>query len=716
MMSLDTETTGRDLHHGAKPFIIISSDEEGKVTSWEWHVDPLTREPVIPEGDLDEVAGYLFGLRPIVNHELVFQNAKFDFAVLDTINFWGQGIVPSAANVWPDVNDTIVAGHLLYSNRPHNLTDMVLEMVGQDIEPWELRVKAAVTEARKFAKQHLPGWMIAREGLPCMPSVKASANKKEDKLWKNDMWLPRAVASKLGDREPDPDCEHVWDGDKCRRCRGHRWWVVTREYAETDAVSTLLLWKFQRRELERRKLWEIYLERMKVIPIAYEMEKNGVTVNRQRLEELRSDYRERSVQAGSVCLSIADGHGYELELPKTVNGSVTRFVFDVLKLPVVAWTDGGNPSLGKDAMDGWLASLPERSKQLTFIRNLKTKRQHDTALTYMDGYERFWVPLGIYNDDGEQLWYRLYPSLNPTGTDTLRWSSSSPNEQNISKKEDFNLRYCFGPAPGREWWSLDAKNIELRLPAYESGEPDLIKLFEAPDEPPFYGSEHLLNFSVVYPEIWERELREVGVDRVGPHCKKKYESTWYKWCKNGDFAVGYQAGDKTADRAFHRPGSRARLIARFTKKEALNRRWVQFASKHGYVETMPDRTVCPDRGYPLLCTRSERGEIVPTIPLNYHIQGTAMWWTMKAMIRCDAQLEEWRRQGYDGRVVMQVHDEMVFDLPKRVHPKADPKRSNLGKIRVLQKLMEEGGNDLGIPTPVGVEFNETTWSEGVVIC
>jgi hypothetical protein len=168
----------------------------------------------------------------------------------------------------------------------------------------------------------------------------------------------------------------------------------------------------------------------------------------------------------------------------------------------------------------------------------------------------------------------LHPSLNPTGTDTLRWSCSNPNEMNIAKQEGFNLRLCFGPAPGREWWSLDAKNIELRIPAYESGQKDLIDLFERPDDPPFYGSTHLLNFSVVYPDLWEKELREVGLEKVGPHCKKKYASTWYQWCKNGGFAVQYGAVDRddgggTADRAFHRRGSHSLLTKSILKTGSL---------------------------------------------------------------------------------------------------------------------------------------------------
>lgn len=346
-------------------------------------------------------------------------------------------------------------------------------------------------------------------------------------------------------------------------------------------------------------------------------------------------------------------------------------------------------------------------------------------------------------------WYVLHPSLNPTGTNTLRWSCSSPNEQNISKKGidvpckacgdggldptgEFkcrtckgegsvvmNLRYCFGPAPGREWWSLDAKNIELRIPAYESGELELIELFENPDAPPYYGSNHMLIFHILHPDKWDAAAREMGEAKAAGYCKKKYADTWYQWTKNGNFAVQYGAVDRedgtgTADLAYHVPGAQRRIAVRFAKQDALNKRCIRFAEQHGYVETLPDRTVDPARGYPLMCTRTQWGRILPTVPLNYRVQGSAMWWTQKAMIRTDEQLMAWRsRDRYDGRISMQVHDELVFDLPKRAHPKRDPKRSNLGRVRLLQKLMEAGGDDIGIPTPVGVEFHEENWQDGV---
>lgn len=307
-------------------------------------------------------------------------------------------------------------------------------------------------------------------------------------------------------------------------------------------------------------------------------------------------------------------------------------------------------------------------------------------------------------------WYVLHPNLNPTGTSTLRWSCSNPNEQQISKQEGYNLRYGFGPGPGREWWSGDAQNIELRLPAYEAGETEMIQLFERPNDPPYFGSNHLLVFDTLHPEKFAKHGKEV---------KKVFESTWYQWTKNGNFAVQYGAidrddGEGTADRAYHVPGAQKRIKARFNKIAGLNDRCIAYAEKYGYVETMPDKTVDPKRGYPLLCTRTEYNRILPTVPLNYRIQGTAMWWMMKAMIRCQEYLDELNRSDPRGfYLIMQVHDELVFDFPKGRGK--EPHREHLPKIRALRRMMEEGGQDIGIPTPVSFKYHPNNWSEEVAI-
>jgi DNA polymerase I-like protein with 3'-5' exonuclease and polymerase domains len=512
-----------------------------------------------------------------------------------------------------------------------------------------------------------------------MPSAK-------EKVWKLDMWLPRTVAK-----------AESYAAD-------HPWWTVLAEYSTSDSEATMLLFKAQWDILQERGLWNIYLERLKVLPVAYKMEQQGITVSQKRLDKIQAEYRQESLKAGKVCTTIAKKMtGVDLVLPKSGNNNMLReFLFTNEKglrliSPVVSEKTGA-PSLDKTAMATLIEQAAVDSPQRKFLEALRDKRKRDTAINYMDSYKRFWLP------HARAGWHILHPSLNPTGTDTLRWSSSNPNEQNISKQEGFNLRYCFGPAPGREWWSLDAKNIELRLPAYEAREQEMIDLFEHPDDPPFYGSNHLLVFSVLYPKLW----KEHGAD-----VKKKFASTNYQWVKNGNFAVQYGAMESsgTADRAYHLVGAQRTVQSRFNKIAKLNERMIKMANEKGYVETIPDKTVDPDRGYPLLCTRSTWGKILPTVPLNYHIQGTACWWMMKAMVRCQAYLDTLnaKRQKPTYHLVMQIHDEMVFDFPKV------EKLGNLPKIRKIKRLMEESGKDLGIPTPVSCEYHEHNWSEGVSV-
>ncbi|KKM16648.1 hypothetical protein LCGC14_1683770, partial [marine sediment metagenome] len=179
----------------------------------------------------------------------------------------------------------------------------------------------------------------------------------------------------------------------------------------------------------------------------------------------------------------------------------------------------------------------------------------------------------------------------------------------------------------------------------------------------------------------------------------------------------------TADKAYHVPGAQRRIAGRFRKSKLLNEKLIEYAEKHGYVETMPDKTVDPKRGYPLLCTRTNYGRILPTVPLNYWSQGTACWWMMKAMIRCQVYLNELnakpKSRGY--HMVMQIHDELVFDFPAEqgrcvMSRYAKPRvPGSLPKIRKIQKLMEQGGDDIGIPTPVSIEYHPKNWSEGVSV-
>jgi DNA polymerase I-like protein with 3'-5' exonuclease and polymerase domains len=727
-VALDCESLGVDFWHGSRPFFVTICKDDGNQIWWEWNIDPLTRKVTVPTEDVWEIQSLLDAADTIIG-----QNLKFDSRMLGAI-----GIEID----WSKAVDTLIAGHLLASNQPHNLTAMVLHYLNRDIETAEVVLRKAVMSARLIAKRDYPIWRTAKEGLPDMPSVKSGGGRTErgvekGSAWAADYWLPKAIAEAKGFKPGDKE---------------YHWHTVLRDYSNLDSASTLGLWLVMERLLHQRKLMRIFHARMKLPAVALKVEAAGVTVSGKRLRELRCEYEVESERLGRLCTQIATNLGHDLNLPRAGNNqSLVAFAEALMQRVadqshsatgrsfMVPRTDKGQIQLTKASIDYYESLCPERSPGRMFWRSLKAKRRRDTAVTYLSGYERFMIPV-----PGQTDWFRLHPSMNPTGTDTLRWSMANPNSSNFSKQEDRcprcdgkaedkttcqtcngtgvafrSLRYILGPMPGREWWSKDAKNIELRIPAYEAGEKDLIALFERPDDPPFYGSEHLLSFSIVYPDIWAAAVEEVGIDKAGPYCKKRYASTWYQWVKNGDFAVGYGAIDRidgtgTADRAFHKPGAHALLKTRFSKKEAHNQKCIRFAQKHGYVETIPDRSVDQERGYPIMCTRTERGYILPTVPLNYRTQSTAMWWTSQAMVRCQEQLDRWREEdGFDGLMILQVHDEIVWDFPRAADPRTDPENSNLWRMEVMKGHMEIGGDHIGIPTPTSLSFHPEVYSEEV---
>ncbi len=678
MIALDTETTGLDFWHGARPYFVTTCSDDGEVRYWEWDVDPLTRKVDAPHEDLLEIGELLSHVGDEDDRRLVGQNLSFDAHALTAL-MCDHGV----RLVWPwdATDDTLMASHLLSSSTAHDLTSLAMQYLRHDIEPYEKELETQVKKARDWARRNLKDWAIAKEGRPDMPSVRAQT-------WKVDAWLPRAIRKHAGYGPPG------WD-------------TVLSDYANADSSVTLALWVRLRDEIRRRGYWKVYRERMRLPPVVSRLKSRGVTLSVERLHAARDEYRNEAERLGDECVDIAAELGYELKLPKSGNNqSLLGFVFDVLNLPVAETTETGAPSLNKAAMDRYRLLFAKGSREERFISALLGKRKRDTAVSYMDGYERFMIRC-----EDATGFAVLHPDLNPTGTYTTRFSCSNPNEQNISKKEGFNLRQVFGPRPGREWWAFDGKNMELRLPAYVSGEQAFIDLFERGDSPPYFGSNHLLIAHLVWPEEFEATCRmdDGGLD--GRLFKKKYADTLYDRVKRGNFAIQFDAGDLTADTAYGVPGARRLIKSRFSKQEALSMAQKRLAYERGHVETIPDRSVDPDRGYPVSCARDAYGKIISTKPFSNYVQGTIGWWMCRAMVRCQERLDEWEQDGFNAFITLTVHDELTFDFPAGRGP--EPWRTNLPKARALQRLMEEGGRDLGFPTPVSMTYHADNYAEGL---
>lgn len=751
LFALDTEVTGVDHFHGAKPFMVTTCDLEGPPQFWQWEVDPLTRQPTIPPSDIRELRTMLLRVASwgrhseevADRHRIVGHNIKFDAHALDSI---GLDVWP-----WSQTDDTIQMHHLLASNHLHNLTVVTKERLGVDILPLEGELHRACFKARNLCRSHLPEWMIAKEDLLCMPSAGGSKGEK-DKTWKFDMWLPRAVCL-WAQRQKKISPQWWWEYAEA----DHPWLTVCQEYSCCDSEVTVRAAVNMLEEIDSRGLKAIYREKIRNLPILFEMERRGVTYILPELLSMEARQEQDIKVASDKCLEIAATMREEtlvgprqcfLDLPKgsSNNASLTRFFFGALGMPVLAWTEGGEsgnrkPSLTKDLLAEYKSMADLTDVQREFVSALASSRKKAKSQDFLAAYRKHGLPVGGTD------YCVLHPSLNATATATTRLSCTNPNLQQVSKveieceaclgegcevcggtgKDQQSVRTIFGPADGREWWTLDAKNIELRLPAYFAVEQSLIDLFEHPDDPPFYGSKHMLVTSIIFDDLWAKEMGvltegfkmagspDPSLDasrKISSHIKKKHPKVYHKGKCTG-LAMQYQCGEETADRTAGVKGAYKKTNSFFTKLADLNRKCCNQANRLGYVETIPDKKVDPTKGYPLLCRR-QFGRVIPTVPLNYGPgQGSAGWAMIRFMNESQEVLDDIKLEEpvFDGYICLTVHDELILDFPSSPKDR-DGKPGNLPKAKRIQAAMEAVGEGLGVPLPVSCEYHPKTWADG----
>ena len=95
--------------------------------------------------------------------------------------------------------------------------------------------------------------------------------------------------------------------------------------------------------------------------------------------------------------------------------------------------------------------------------------------------------------------------------------------------------------------------------------------------------------------------------------------------------------------------------------------------------------------------------MLATVPLSYHVQGTACWIMMRAMIKVQDYLDTLKTGKY--AMVINVHDEIVLDFPYK------PSKGNLPKVKRIQAIMESVGPCVGIPLTCSIQYHPKNWSE-----
>ena len=631
MLAIDTETTGLALHHGCKPFFISACDDRGELTSWEWEVDPYSREPIISRKDLREVKAFLLEHLP---GGYVFHNAKFDIRALSKIGIsWSR-------EAWEATQDTVAGSHVLASGESHKLKDLALHYLDISDED-QADLREAVIQARRLAKKK--GWDIARDNHPHWPHIKSGKGKE---LWGFDYWLPRQVAIDEG-----------YPSD-------HPWHSLCSTYALLDAERTIGLWLIVKEALEEEDLQAQYEVKRKLIPIAYRMEAAGVTVNRKRLKQETKRFKEEAIRTEDLCYSLASHKLDNIRSFKQLQG----ILYAHFSLPPIKKTKTGLAT-DDDTLEALQQSLSSRQPAFQFIKNLRLTRKLSKANDYLETYRQAAMEMGPPG------FISLHPDFNVTGTATTRFSSSNPNAQNISKQEAYNLRRMFGPVPGRIWYAIDYENIELRIFAYECGDQSLIDAFESGE------SVHL----IIAQKLWPKEL-----EKLGPEAFKKTEK--YRWTKNGNFSLIYGASQRRADATYHQKGAYKLIRKGFPLIDRFMRAKNQEARELGYVTTLG--------GYRLQVSSRE-----PHKAVNYFVQGSAGWALSLAMLRVGDYLES---LGPEYQIILQIHDELVYSFPKK-------RRGNIPKIRNIKRLMEQSGDDLGLPLPVSVDEVKTNWADGIAL-
>jgi len=394
-------------------------------------------------------------------------------------------------------------------------------------------------------------------------------------------------------------------------------------YAAEDADVTLRLHRELWPRLENTgRLAQVYREiEIPLVPILQSMERIGVLLdvdmlNRQS-QELSQEMRRLEEEAHR-----AAGGPFNLGSPKQLQ----EILFERLGLPVQRKTPKGQPSTAEDVL-GELAEHHELPRLILAHRELAKLKS-----TYTDK-----LPNQVDPRTG-----RVHTSYHQAVAATGRLSSSDPNLQNIPIRtpEGRRIRQAFIPEPGHVLVAADYSQIELRIMAHLSGDEGLISAFSKDAD--IHSATAAEVFGTVLEEVTPEQRRSAKAINFG----LIYGMSAFGLARQ--LNVDRAAAQEYVDLYFERyPGVKAYMEETRTK-----------AREEGFVETVFGRRLyLPE----IRARNPQRRQYAERSAINAPMQGTAADIIKRAMIAVDA----WRAvQATGTRLIMQVHDELVFEIPE----------------------------------------------------
>ena len=430
-------------------------------------------------------------------------------------------------------------------------------------------------------------------------------------------------------------------------------------YACEDSDITYTLFEVLNSILKKdKKLYDIYHNiEIKLMHIIANMEYIGVSINSEELDRQSENLFGRLHKIEKEIYKLS-GKEFNISSPKQLQ----EIFYEHLKLPILKKTPKGQPSTNEDVMSR-LAEEHELPSLILSYRNLMKLKN-----TYTD-------KLGAQVSSVSK---RLHTSYNQTVTITGRLSSSSPNLQNIPiKTEDGKkIRSAFIPQKGFKLFSADYSQIELRIMAHLSDDPEMIKSF------------------VKGEDIHSSTAQKVFNTRGEPNSEER------RAAKAINFGLIYGISSYGLARQLKIDNVEAKSIidtyfAKYKRVREYMEELKDIAKRNEFVETLHGRKVfLPNISHSNFQVRSgaERTAI------NAPIQGTAADILKIAMIK----IQEWVKNAEIKNIhmIMQVHDELVFEL----------KESDIEKIgSKICKIMTDAER-LNVPIIVNT-FSGSSWRE-----
>jgi len=434
---------------------------------------------------------------------------------------------------------------------------------------------------------------------------------------------------------------------------------VAAPYAAEDADITLALhqtlWPKLAELPAQKRLYEKV--ELPLLTVLSRIERTGVKIDSDLLHQQSLELEKRLDELKLKAYKEADQE-FNLNSPKQIQA----IFFEQLKLPVIRKTPKGQPSTAEDVLEQLALDYP-LPKLILEHRSLNKLKS-----TYLDR-----LPEQVSEVDG-----RIHTSYHQAVTATGRLSSSDPNLQNIPVRtqEGRRIRHAFIAAEGSSILAADYSQVELRIMAHLSKDEGLLTAFAQGED------------------IHKATAAEVfGVAR------ESVSSDQRRAAKAINFGLIYGMSAFGLAKQLSIPRGQAQAYVdlyfeRYPGVKAYMEQTREFARENGYVETVFGRRLyLPE----INARNGQRRQYAERTAINAPMQGTAADIIKRAMLAVD----DWLQQSdLKCKMIMQVHDELVFEVPD----------SELEVVRQKVAELMQSAAELAVPllVDVGVGLN---WEE-----